>query len=380
MPIQIQRITVINDSQELTLVGQATFSATSALKVPAGTTGQRPTGAQGQVRFNTDTSTFEGHNGSSWAAVALTTDSAAQSLAVVVYNSGFCIFAGPLTGGPYNQVAYRYSLGIDCVSSATALGTQQEAGAGVGTTTTGYVGGGREGGINGSVISSVNKYAYATDALSSGTALNTGTVYPAAAGNSTIGVFGGGSPTTGPPMGYTDSAVTSIYTYSGDTVGAGNSLGTARYALAAAGNTTTGIFAGGLTSGGGVSVTDKYTYSSGTVSSGTSLTTAVAFVGAAGNQQIGIFAVYGNPTGTTYKYNYSSDAVSSATALTTAVGDGLGVYAAGNANLGAFVYGYATILDRYTYVGDTVAAGTALSASMYGHPGICNTPGSYALP
>jgi len=51
---------------------------------------------------------------------------------------------------------------------------------------------------------------------------------------------------------------------------AGTALGTARYNLAAAGNTTVGIFSGGLTTA-VTAVTDKYTYSGDSVSAGTSL-------------------------------------------------------------------------------------------------------------
>ena len=63
------------------------------------------------------------------------------------------------------------------------------------------------------------------------------------------------------------------YTYSGDTVAAGTSLGTARSGLAATGNTTVGIFGGGYTTV-NVAVADKYTYSGDTRVAGTSLGTA----------------------------------------------------------------------------------------------------------
>jgi hypothetical protein len=36
------------------------------LTLPVGTTAQRPTPADGKVRFNTDTTKFEGYNGTSW--------------------------------------------------------------------------------------------------------------------------------------------------------------------------------------------------------------------------------------------------------------------------------------------------------------------------
>jgi len=45
------------------------ISATDALRVPAGTIAQRPTGSAGYIRFNSDYSTFEGYNGSTWTSV-----------------------------------------------------------------------------------------------------------------------------------------------------------------------------------------------------------------------------------------------------------------------------------------------------------------------
>lgn len=47
----------------------SSFTSTGALLIPVGTTGQRPTGASGKLRFNTSTTKFEGHNGTSWTSV-----------------------------------------------------------------------------------------------------------------------------------------------------------------------------------------------------------------------------------------------------------------------------------------------------------------------
>lgn len=43
------------------------FTSTGAMQIPTGTTGQRPSGATGKIRFNTTTGGFEGYNGSAWA-------------------------------------------------------------------------------------------------------------------------------------------------------------------------------------------------------------------------------------------------------------------------------------------------------------------------
>ncbi len=44
-------------------------SATGAAALPAGTQAQRPTGAAGQLRFNSDTTSFEGFDGTSWGSI-----------------------------------------------------------------------------------------------------------------------------------------------------------------------------------------------------------------------------------------------------------------------------------------------------------------------
>jgi len=43
-----------------------TLSSTGAIKVPYGTTAQRPTAAVGQIRYNSTLSEFETYNGTSW--------------------------------------------------------------------------------------------------------------------------------------------------------------------------------------------------------------------------------------------------------------------------------------------------------------------------
>lgn len=47
----------------------AAFIGTDAVQLPAGTTGQQPTGAAGMLRFNSSTTSFEGYNGTTWASV-----------------------------------------------------------------------------------------------------------------------------------------------------------------------------------------------------------------------------------------------------------------------------------------------------------------------
>jgi len=60
---------VITSTGDLTLApanGNVSITGTGSLKLPAGTTAQRPTAAPGKLRYNSDTNSFEGYNGSNW--------------------------------------------------------------------------------------------------------------------------------------------------------------------------------------------------------------------------------------------------------------------------------------------------------------------------
>jgi hypothetical protein len=82
MAIKISGVTVIADNQDLTITGYANFSGTSAVKVPVGTDGERPTAAQGQLRFNTTSGGFEGYNGTAWSSIG-GQDDTARTLALL---------------------------------------------------------------------------------------------------------------------------------------------------------------------------------------------------------------------------------------------------------------------------------------------------------
>lgn len=64
MAIKIQGTTIIND-----VTAYIDLAGTNALKVPAGTTAEQPTGVAGMFRFNSETSQFEGYNGVEWGAI-----------------------------------------------------------------------------------------------------------------------------------------------------------------------------------------------------------------------------------------------------------------------------------------------------------------------
>lgn len=55
----------------LSLASNAIFPGTGAVTVPNGTTAQKPVGAAGQIRYNTDTQVFEGYAGGIWNPFSL---------------------------------------------------------------------------------------------------------------------------------------------------------------------------------------------------------------------------------------------------------------------------------------------------------------------
>jgi hypothetical protein len=59
-------ITTTNDMTFVPGSGNVNINGTGALKIPVGTTAQRPADAIGKIRFNSETNQFEGYNGTVW--------------------------------------------------------------------------------------------------------------------------------------------------------------------------------------------------------------------------------------------------------------------------------------------------------------------------
>ena len=79
MAIKIQGTTIINDT-----VAYIDLNGTTAIKVPVGTAGERPTGVTGQIRYNTTDATFEGYSAGSWGSLATSSpDTLARTLATL---------------------------------------------------------------------------------------------------------------------------------------------------------------------------------------------------------------------------------------------------------------------------------------------------------
>jgi hypothetical protein len=82
----------------ITASADSAFTSTGAVQLSSGTTGQRPTGAAGKLRFNTTTAEFEGYNGASWASVGGSAISNDTSTATNLYP----LFASATTGTAAN--------------------------------------------------------------------------------------------------------------------------------------------------------------------------------------------------------------------------------------------------------------------------------------
>ena len=52
-----------------TFTGDVIFGTTGAIELPDGTTGERPTGVAGMIRYNTTLTQFEGYKAGAWGAI-----------------------------------------------------------------------------------------------------------------------------------------------------------------------------------------------------------------------------------------------------------------------------------------------------------------------
>ena len=96
MAIKINNEIVIDDSRNIVNALNGTFDGTGALKVPAGTTLQRPTPATGQIRYNTTLTSFEGYDGTAWDVIggfSVTDDTSTNS-------TYYPVFVDSTTGTP----------------------------------------------------------------------------------------------------------------------------------------------------------------------------------------------------------------------------------------------------------------------------------------
>jgi hypothetical protein len=78
------------DVNILAASGDSSFNSTGALKISAGTTGERPTGAVGKIRWNSTLSQYEGYDGANWTLLGgavISNDTATATNLYPVYSS-----------------------------------------------------------------------------------------------------------------------------------------------------------------------------------------------------------------------------------------------------------------------------------------------------
>jgi hypothetical protein len=61
--------TITANAATMTVPNNLYFSGTGTIRLPNGTTGERPTPADGMIRYNTSTSGFEGYAGGAWGSI-----------------------------------------------------------------------------------------------------------------------------------------------------------------------------------------------------------------------------------------------------------------------------------------------------------------------
>jgi hypothetical protein len=169
----------------LSIASNVVLPGTGAMTVVSGTSGQQPVGAEGQFRFNTSTSTFDGYAAGSWRQFSLaggvTSFSAGGTgLTPSTGTSGAVTLGGTLnassggTGAGGTLTGYVYGNGVSAMTASTTIPTTNLSG----TVTNAQLANSAIT-INGSSVSlggSVTVTATATNALTIGTGLS-GTSY-----------------------------------------------------------------------------------------------------------------------------------------------------------------------------------------------------------
>lgn len=117
----------------LAIADNAAFPGTGAVTLPNGSTAQQPSGANGQVRFNTDTNTFDGYSSGSWRQFALsggvTSFSAGTTgLSPSAPTSGAITLAGILNAanggtGAATLTGYVYGNGTGVMTASASIPT-----------------------------------------------------------------------------------------------------------------------------------------------------------------------------------------------------------------------------------------------------------------
>jgi len=203
-------------------------------------------------------------------------DICVSSTAMVLY--GFrSAFSNPTIGfftggetdaGVFQDATDKYAYASSVITSGTILGISKSHAAATGNTVFGLIAGGS--GASNAVYNTTKKYTFSGEVVTSGTNLNNPKFGGAAVTDGITGIITGGVDNT-----FTIIKNTDKYLLASDAVSAGTVLIDAIYLYAGASNKTVGIFGGGETtrnnSATSINRTEKYTFAGDVVTTGTSL-------------------------------------------------------------------------------------------------------------
>jgi hypothetical protein len=251
------QITVANGSGSgnptISITDNPVFGGTGALTLPKGSNAQQPAGVEGQLRFNTSTSTFDGYAAGSWRQFALsggvTSFSAGSTgLSPASGTSGAVVLGGTLNAasggtGANSLTGYVYGNGTGIMTASTTIPTTALSG----TVTNAQLANSAIT-INGSSVSlggSVTVTATASNALTIGTGLS-GTSYNGSSAvtiaiDSTVATLTGSQTLTNKTISGTTNTLSNIANAS--LTNSSLTVGTTSIALGA-----TSLTLGGLTS------------------------------------------------------------------------------------------------------------------------------------
>jgi len=213
------------------------------------------------------------------------------------------------------------------------------------------------------------KYGFSNNLRTAGTALNTVRLWTCGIGTSAAAIIAGGSTTT---AGATAVSTSDKYIHATNAVvNQSAGLATARSWMISQNNGTVGIFVGGLTTSSvQTNIVDVYTFATNTVVAGTAITTAEYRLRATGNATVAIMTSY--TSASTSKYTYSGNTSAAGTSLPAAraVSGGLSTPTYGLFCGGSVASASSTTVDKYTFSGDTLSTGTNLTSSTTANTGL----------
>jgi hypothetical protein len=115
----------------IAIADNAVFPGTGAITVPVGSTGQQPSGTNGQIRYNSSSLTFEGYSNGAWAAFTLaggvsTFSGGTTGLTPSSPQSGAIVLAGRLNvanggTGAATLTGYVYGNGTSAMTASATI-------------------------------------------------------------------------------------------------------------------------------------------------------------------------------------------------------------------------------------------------------------------